>query len=71
MRNCFQYPLEWLSETSKTRLFSIPFIITNERVHEGCWWGNTLPRGRRPPLLQVNSDYAHRDEIRELFPVST
>ena len=28
MRNCFQYPLEELSETSNNRALLIPFIIT-------------------------------------------
>ena len=28
MRNCFQYPLEGLSETSNNQGFLIPFIIT-------------------------------------------
>ena len=36
------------------------------KVECGERGGGTLPRGRLLPLMQANTDYVHRDEIREI-----
>ena len=76
MRNCFQYPLEGHSEFSNGQALLNPFyhyIKMKEyiKVEVGGGVEALYPGVDCPHLPHVNSDYVYRDEIWELFPVSS
>ena len=50
-RNCFQYPLEGLSETSNNQALLIPFYhyIKMKEYIKVEWGGGTLPQVRLSP----------------------
>ena len=64
MKNCFQYPLEMLSETSNDQTLLNPFYhYIKMKVYMRVGWGTIYPGVDCPP---TPIDKVHRDEIGEI-----